>query len=196
MKPVIILFTFFNILAVLQAKDTLTFSPPKIRWALTIAQSAVQDWKKGECVNVEFNNLLQINHSIKAYNFAFDYEIKTDLGFMHWSDKELQKNFIMPKNNLLDCEGKLKYIIGWKIDPFFSACFNTQITDSYKFNKDEKIYTAGFWDPVVSRQSWGFEFSMKDKQYDLTSNLGFSLKQTRADKYTMTTDDRKTKDII
>ena len=89
----------------------------------------------------------------------------------------------------------MKYPLGWKLDPFFSASFTTQLTESFMMVKDEKTASAKFWDPVTSQQDWGFAYSYRQGRDNLESRIGFSLKQVRAHKYTRLTDDRKTKDI-
>ncbi len=90
----------------------------------------------------------------------------------------------------------LKYPAGWIVDPFVSANFRTQITESFSIFKGTKQATAKLWDPVVSMQSFGFAHKLSDsaKRRILTNRIGISLKQTRAERYTAMTDDPKTKE--
>jgi hypothetical protein len=185
------LFTIIDI----HSQDSLSIPTPTIRWSMTLAQSAVRDYRKGENSSIEFNNLFDITQPVKYDRFDFNFNLKADLGFTNISDKLLMKEFLIPKNNLLYGEGKVKYKLGWKIDPFFMASFKTQIVTAYIFNRKEYVESADFWDPVESMQTIGFEYFLVNNELSFTSNFGFTLRQIRAKLFTTMTDDYKTTNI-
>ncbi len=190
-KVLIILISLFGG-SILCCQDTLFIPTPAIRWSMTLAQSAVRDWKKGENSSIEFNNLFDITQLVKYDKLNFSFNLKADLGFTNISDKLLMKEYLVPKNNLLYGEGKVKYSLGWKVDPFFMASFRTQIVTAFIFNKTDYVKSADLWDPVESLETWGFEYSLANNDLNFTSNIGFTLRQVRSKLYNMMTDDYKT----
>lgn len=67
---------------------------------------------------------------------------------------------------------------------------------SFKKCGGDKKVTAEFWDPIISQQSLGFAYSHDFNKNEITSRLGISLKQIRAEDHTRMTDDRATKNIV
>lgn len=182
------LFTTYNSIC----QDSLSFPPPAIRWSITLAQSIIRDWQKGENSSIEFNNLFDIIQLLSFNKIKFSFNIKADIGFTKISDKKLMKEFLIPKNNMLYGEGKVKYCLGWKIDPFFMASFRTQLVTAYIFNRTDYVKSADFWDPVESLETCGFEYSLTNGNINFSSNIGFTLRQVRSKLYNTMTDDYKT----
>ncbi len=170
--------------------------PAVVRWSMSVAQSALDDLTKGESVNIEFDNYFELVDTMGYSDLRAMFDIKTDLGFVLLSDKKLMKEFVIPRNNLFYTEGKLKYTIGWQVDPFFSASFKTQIVTAYKLKVDDYVKSADFWDPVESQETWGFEYCLKKPEFNLVSNIGVSLKQIRSHLYNTLTDDYKTPKVV
>jgi hypothetical protein len=133
--------------------------------------------------------------NINIDTFRLRINLKYAAGLIYKKDNKNGYESLLPTDNSVGGEGVLTYPLGWKIDPYFSSSFITQITESFVLTKYEKRATANFWDPVTSQQAWGFEYSYNDSGNIVLSRLGFSLKQVRAYHYTKLTDDRSTKEI-
>ncbi len=101
----------------------------------------------------------------------------------------------MPTDNEMFGELMVKYPLGFIVDPYFSVNAKTQITESFRVSKNEKLRTAHFRDPITTQQSLGFAFGWKENKDYFNAKIGMALKQIRADNYTSLTDDFKTKEI-
>jgi hypothetical protein len=179
-----------------ELSDIIKFHPADIRWSMALSQSAVNDWKQGEVTQIEFSSSMDLRENIHIDTLLFKFRFQYNVGNLYKDDKKNGMDYYMPTDNNYSLEGVLIYPIGWKLDPYFSASFNTQIVESYKITKNEKIPTAKHWDPVISQQSCGFAYSYKKENDYLLSRLGVSLKQTRTHIFNKLADDRTTKDII
>ena len=120
---------------------------------------------------------------------------KFDLGIIIENNDKYSKSIINPTDNELFGEAILKYPLGWTLDPYVSAAFRTQVTESFYLQKDMLSRKAKFWDPVTSMQAFGFSFYSKSGRDKIGLRSGFSMKQIRAYFHTALTDDRKTKEI-
>ncbi len=167
------------------------------RISLTASQTMADDWKRGEMRTIEMSNSFDTRQQFRIDTLRVSLSFKYAIGVIYEKSNSHSTTLILPTDNILSGEAVLKYPIGWKLDPFFSASFNTQLTESFKKIKDQKKGTAKLWDPVISFQSWGFAYLVKGSAKDkLESRLGFSLKQIRTTQYPALADDRKTRDIV
>ncbi|MFH1050394.1 MAG: hypothetical protein V1779_05610 [bacterium] len=183
--------------------QSVTFHPYDLRVSMAVSQTAVNDWKQGEVVafegssawdfrkNVSFDFSDNMSNDSLVFRFRFNFAA----GMLYKSDKKNKYDYFLPTDNIFGSEGVLVYPLGWKLDPFFSASFFSQIVPSFVVFKGEEQMTAKCWDPVTSQQTWGFEYLLSDTLKVITSRIGFSLKQIRAYDHTQMTDDRKTLDI-
>ena len=105
---------------------------------------------------------------------------------------KINTKYVIPTDNEIFGEAMIKYPMGWKIDPFVSSSIKTQLTESFIVNKGVTTATAKLWDPVTSMQSIGFTYSYLFNKSQITSRIGVSLKQIRANRFTQLTDDFKT----
>ncbi|MFH1051522.1 MAG: hypothetical protein V1779_11405 [bacterium] len=180
-----------------------TFHPYDFRVSMAVSQSAVNDWKQGEVVAFEGNSAwdfrknvsLDFSENLKNDSLIFRFRFYFASGMLYKSDKKNKNEFWLPTDNIFGSEGVLVYPLGWKLDPFFSVSFFSQIVPSFVVVKGEQQMTAKCWDPVTSQQTWGFEYSLTETTKLITSRFGISLKQIRAYDHTQMTDDRKTLDI-
>lgn len=161
-----------------------------------ISQSQLRDWKTGEKTNVEFGFDLDLNEEL-LIDSTFIFKITNDSEYSLFYDRTDDLEIYFPTKNNLYVEGKLIYPFGWVLDPYVSASGQTQITDMYKYQKDRRIPTAKFWDPITSLQSSGFTFKIPiDSVNSTVFNLATTLRQIRTTDYTFLADDRKTLDIV
>ena len=172
------------------------FPNKDIRFSVSASQSATDDWKQGKVQSLTTNSALDYKQVILIDTLKLKFQFKSSIGVKYTNTEKKETETFLPTDNKLFSEGVLTYPVGWKVDPFISASFSTQLTESFRMLKDDKVRTAMLWDPVTSQQSFGFEKSYKGKKNSIGSNLGISLKPIRSHYYTKTTDDRKTKDIV
>ncbi|MCX7880556.1 MAG: DUF3078 domain-containing protein [Ignavibacteria bacterium] len=167
---------------------------PSPRFTFTFSQSIVDDWKQGEAVIFELNHSFSFKKDFRIDTFVFTPNFRYAIGVQYTNLTSQRVNYVVPTDNELFAEGMLKYPAGWIVDPFVSANFRTQLTESFSVSKGVKRATAKLWDPVVSMQSFGFAHSIADsgKRKVLTNRVGVSFKQTRAEIYTQMTDDPRT----
>ena len=162
------------------------------RIALSASQSVVKDWMQGEIQAFEINHSLESKYTIKIDTFMLSFLLKYSIGVQHFKNMAKGISYVLPTDNEISGESVLKYPLGWKADPFFSASLRTKITESFLVLNNELKPSVNFWDPVSSIESFGFSYCIN---LNISSRLGFSLKQIRANHYTQITDDPKTFDI-
>jgi hypothetical protein len=156
----------------------------------------VDDWNEGRAVVFELNHGFSFKKDFRIDTLIFTPTFRYAIGVQYTNLTSQGVNYVVPTDNELFAEGLLKYPAGWVVDPFISANFRTQLTESFAVVKGEKRPTAKFWDPVVSMETFGFAHTISDssKRRILTNRVGVSLKQTRAEHYTSMTDDPRTKE--
>lgn len=168
-----------------------------INLAVFLSESSVDDWKTGAVHSLEFSNSSEFISIISYSNFYTNIKIKALSGVRYEYIEDKNFKDIIPTDNSITSEGTLKYKLGWKIDPFFTTTTNTQITESFKRQINTKIRTAKTRDPITLQHTLGFTYNIfKKKNQYIDACIGLSLKQIRAEKYTLLTDDRTTRNII
>jgi hypothetical protein len=163
--------------------------------SLTFSQTSIEDWKQGRRQSFEINSMLNYNYDFEIDTISFDFTTRLNLGYIMENGDRVQNDAVRPSMNAAFAELIVKYPIGWTLDPYISGSISTQITESF-IAMQELRRTAKWWDPVTSQESIGFAYTYKKDKNKLTSRIGLSLKQIRADKHTMLTDDRMTRDIV
>ncbi|MGC8749173.1 MAG: DUF3078 domain-containing protein [Candidatus Kapaibacteriota bacterium] len=166
------------------------------RVGFSFSQSLVDDWKQGKAIVFELNHSFAFKKDFRIDTLIFTPNFRYAIGVQYTNLTAQKLNYIVPTDNEIFAEGLLKYPAGWVVDPFVSANFRTQMTESFTVVKGDRRPTAKFWDPVVSMESFGFAHTLSDSERRriLTNRLGISLKQIRAENYTTMTDDPRTKE--
>jgi len=168
---------------------------PQTQLSLSFSQTAVEDWKQGKRQTFEINNSLDSKIKLSIDTLDCQLNIKYDIGLLLDKSEKNEKDFVLPTNNNLFGEIMLKYPMKWELDPYISASFRTQLTESFRISKNILVRTANFWDPVTSQQAIGFSYKHKLNRDFVNFRLGISTKQLGALNHTQMTDDRTTKDI-
>ena len=163
--------------------------------SIFISQSQLRDWKTGENTNIEFGVDLDIDKEF-LIDSTIIFKLSNDTEYSIYFNKSEKLEVYYPTKNNLFLEGKIIYPFGWVLDPFISASGQTQITDMYKYQGENRVQSAKLWDPVTSIQSSGFTFKVPiDSSNTTTFNLATTLRQIRSSEFTTLSDDRETKDI-
>ncbi len=138
----------------------------------------MDDWNEGRAVVFELNHGFSFKKDFRIDTLIFTPTFRYAIGVQYTNLTSQGVNYVVPTDNELFAEGLLKYPAGWVVDPFISANFRTQLTESFAVVKGEKRPTAKFWDPVVSMETFGFAHTISDssKRRILTNRVGVSLK--------------------
>lgn len=154
-----------------------------------------EDWKQGRRQALEVATGIDSKNEFEIDTIQIDMNFRFKLGLILENGDKVPEEIIRPTDNELFFESMLKYPLGWTLDPYISTTVLTQITESFRISSGAPARTAKFRDPITTQESLGFAYTFKDNKNKLTSRLGFSLKQIRADKHTSQTDDRMTTEI-
>ena len=162
-----------------------------------ISSATVDDWKIGEYKSFEFSNSTDIYSKFIVQDLSVNYRLKYAIGLKYEHNNKTKFNDYLPTDNYINGEVIAKYNIGWKIDPYFSLTTNTQLTESFLVNNGNKIASSNFRDPITVQEGLGFAYViLSSYSKKLEINFGINYKQIRAEKFTLLTDDRMTKDIV
>ncbi len=170
----------------------------QVNWSVSFAQSAVSDYRTGDKQNLEIITSFDITESIDLSLISLIMKGRFRLGVQQETTEESE--WVLPTDNDLFMEGIILLPLRWKADPYFATSFQTQITESFRirssFISDDYLERTGnLWDPVKTRQGLGFWFRDRGDFGTFGTRIGVSLSQDRANKYTRTTDDFKTRDV-
>ena len=80
----------------------------------------------------------------------------------------------------------------WSVDPYLALGLQTTPTESFRYNRGEKERLAKFWDPVITTESIGATWGVREPSYALSLRLGIAMEQIRAALHTVRTDDPAT----
>lgn len=161
--------------------------------SIAISQTYNNDLQSGErkafdcCVTLSGTSL----DSLFALNNILSYRFNLGVLFEK-SNKYEGTRFIITDNDLY-LENICKYPFNWTLDPYLSISMRTQITEATKFISNKAIKTAKLMDPVTYQETTGWAYAYNDSFNRAELRLGLSLQQIQSHKYTLLTDDYKTK---
>lgn len=176
-----------------QSTDKLT----TLNLSLFFTQSMNDNWKMGKYEALELSSTNEIVIKFKLTDiFEISSRNKVAIGCKYEYFENTKNSVILPTDNLLQTETTIKYIIGWKIDPYISFNLNSQITESFRKMQNTKIPTSNFRDPITTQEGIGFASRLiYDKNTRIDVSFGATTKQIRAERYTLLTDNKQTKVI-
>ncbi len=150
-------------------------SPPKSSWKkeavsnFNFSNSSYRDWKAGgedaTTWTLKFQGFIEKDWNKKNWKTA------GKLGFgMTKSDKDFRKSL-----DEIFLESIGSYKLTKLLNPYISASLQSQFSKGYKYTDSSQAVISNFWDPGYLIQSAGLGL----KPYEqLTTRLGFSLKET------------------
>jgi hypothetical protein len=169
-----------------------SFSFSQSRFNLNVSQSYSDDWQTGKMHSVEISSNGDFRFKCKIDTLDASLNIRYAVGAAYDKPSDSANAYSRPTDNDLFTELVVKYPLGWKMDPYISFSGQTQIMEAFKYSRGNVIKTANFRDPVTTIESLGFAFGHSKGKEFVSSRIGLSLKQTRADKYTQMSDDPTT----
>ena len=123
-----------------------------------VSQASSENWKTGRKSFWEVGAGFDLRETGRIDTLILDLRIKIASGFRLEQNQDLGKEFIIPTDNELFGEMVLKYPLGWALDPYISASFDTQPTVSFRLAQDKLLQSGKFMDPITGTQSLGFAF--------------------------------------
>lgn len=187
------MFCFYPISLYTQPREKLA----TVNLSLFFTQSINDDWKMGKYEALEFSSSNELIFKIKLFDKIFiESKNRIAIGCKYEFFENTKFSDILPTDNLVLSEMTIKYIIGWKIDPYISFNLNSQITESFRKIQNSKMPTANFRDPITTQEGIGFASKLfQDKDTRIETSFGATTKQIRAERYTLLTDNKQTKEI-
>ncbi|MBL7997823.1 MAG: DUF481 domain-containing protein [Candidatus Kapabacteria bacterium] len=162
---------------------------------LSLSQQQVNDWKEGDKTVLDLKSSFRITSQLSSSFFTLNASVGGKLGITRDNSIDTIHVWYKTTDNDLNGEAKLTFPLGFAVDPFISASFKTQITESQRLVKSFIQRTANLWDPVTSDQSMGFTYRLSDKSGFMSLRSGVALQQIRAAESTTLTDNPKTPKI-
>ena len=163
------------------------------RFNTTISQGYMDDWRMGKKLSGEAGSMVELNTKFKIDTLNIQFIGRTSIGYLLEDSDQRQNAISVPTMNELFLETTLRLPIGWVVDPYFTSTNSTQIVKAYRYNKDVKTATATFRDPAITVQTLGMMHSYKINNFDyISSKIGLSLRQVRAEKFRQQSDDYTT----
>lgn len=163
--------------------------------SFSASQSYNNDLQSGERNAFDVSANLSAKYMFPIFDFQNAFNYKICAGALFEKSDKTKKECVTPTENEFYFEDILKYPLNWNLDPYCSFNLRTSITEAIKFSGTKKIVSANFWDPVNTQESAGLAYGYKDSLSRLEVRVGLSLQQIRAEKYTSTTDDSKTRNV-
>ena len=159
-------FLWFFILPLELSANFIKFVHNDFRFSLTGSQSAFENWNQGKTNSLTANSSFDIKQEILIDTINLKIQFEADFGVKYLKDEN--QATLLPTENRLLGEVLLTYPAGWQVDPFVSASFSTQLTESFRMLNGKKVRTAHFGDPVTSQQSLGFAKSFKREKTNIS----------------------------
>ncbi len=192
MKCLLIFFTIIN-----SFLPIYSFSQTVLRTNVTMAQGYMDDWRLGKKLSGEVGTMFELNSKFKIDTLSVQFVGRTSLGFLFEDSDQRLNSIFVPTLNEVFLETTLRLPVGWVVDPYFTSTNSTQLVRAYRYNKDIRSASATYRDPAITVQTLGMMHSFKLNQFDyISSKIGLSLRQVRADEFRQQTDDFTTFGIV
>ncbi len=156
---------------------------------LTIAQSSNYDWQQGEKSLLDIKSSFRNSSTVTFPYLSVRSSIRAILGVLSEKNESYEESLVHTTDNELFGEVVLTVPLGWKVDPYISSNFKTQITESHRVQNQSLIRLSKFWDPVISQQAMGLTYGLSGKVLCFSIRSGANLQQIRTQDYTALTDD-------
>lgn len=187
MKQFLIIF-FVSVTILFSNQDSV-----KSKWdykgvtGLSINQVALSNWTQGGDNAIAWTLQGNFGANYTGEKWTFRNDLKLSFGMTKLGSDEFKTN-----DNEIYNETVLSYLIGFKLNPFFSNSIRTVISKGYDYKKKDRPQIAEFFDPGYIVQSLGYEY-MPVKNF--STRLGIAIQEVFTNKFTYYTDDPKTPEV-
>ncbi len=153
--------------------------------ALSFLQSSSSDWSAGPQNFIAAKVAVRERIPDTLGPLRIVSTLTLDLGIRQTDDSDDVP--VRVGENEMFGESRWTWPCGWSMDPYVCASFRTPITESFLY-APVFMRTGNMWDPVVSFESTGLQYTHCVPDAVLTARAGLALKQTRAHDNTLLTD--------
>jgi hypothetical protein len=168
-------------------KDSLSSWTNTLSAKLNLSQAGFSNWKSGGENSLTWVSVLDGKFIYRDPKIDFRTQSVFSYGQTKQGSAKFRKN-----DDLIDISSVVSYLLGFKMDPYFSVTTRTQFDYGRQYIGDSAIEISNFFDPGYLTQNLGFQY-LHGTVFDV--RVGFSLKQTFSRKFTHFTDDPKTEEI-
>jgi hypothetical protein len=168
-------------------KDSIPSWKNTLSAKLNLSQTGFSNWKSGGENSLTWVSILDGKFIYRNPKIDFRTQTAFSYGQIKQGDLEFRKS-----TDLMDISLVLSYLIGFKVDPYFSITGRTQFDNGYQYIGDSAVEISNFFDPGYVTQNIGFQY-LYGTVFDV--RIGFSLKETFSRKFNHFTDDPKTEKI-
>jgi len=168
-------------------KDTVIGWTNSLTMKLNLSQAGFSNWKSGGENSLAWVSIIDGKFIYQEPKIDWRTQTKFSYGQTKQGDSKFKKN-----DDIIDVSSVISYLLGFKVDPYFSVTMRTQFDKGYNYIGDSAVHISGFFDPGYITQNVGFQY-LYGTIFDI--RMGFSLKETYSKKFTNFTDDVSTKEI-
>ncbi len=154
---------------------------------LNLSQAGFSNWKSGGENSFTWVGIIEGKYIYRDSIVDWRTQHKFSYGQNKQGSNSFRKN-----EDIIDFSSVFSYLLGLKIDPYFSITLRTQFDKGYTYSGDKATEISNFFDPGYVTQNVGFQYVYNTK-FDI--RMGFSVKETYTRKFTKYSDDPKTSDI-
>lgn len=161
---------------------------------LSLSQSLSSNWTGGGQDYVALNSSVRASHGMAFDSARVTLNLNLRFGATYVDDTASDEPLRIADNDAF-AEVVAAYSLSWKMNPFAAFSARTPITESFQRNGRVKTRSASFWDPVTTSQSVGFSCEDRWLSQWVSTRLGLSVVEIRANRHRATTNDPKTPEL-
>jgi hypothetical protein len=151
---------------------------------LNLSQAGFSNWKSGGENSLTWVSIIDGKFIYRQSDIDWRTQSKFSYGQTKQGKSKFKKN-----DDIIDMSSVVSYLLGFKVDPYFSISLRTQFDKGYNYVGDTAVQVSNFFDPGYITQNVGFQY-LYGTIFDM--RLGFSLKETYSRKFTNYTDNLET----
>ena len=183
------LFIFISSVSIYAQKDTSVVAGwiPKAITGFNVSQLALSNWTQGGENSLTWTITGNLGYDYKSNSWNFTNGLKIAYGRTKLGGQGFRTN-----DNEFYLESVLSKKIDWAIAPYLSNIVQTTIAPGYKYDNNQSIEIANFFDPGYVTQSVGFTY---DKLSSFKTRLGLGVKETFTNRHRQYSDDPSTQKV-
>ena len=155
---------------------------PKGVVSLNLSQIALENWVQGGDNSLSFTSLANFGLIYYDKKWELRNQLKVAYGRTKTGDK------YVTNDNELRLTSILMHNLGWKVNPYFSNEFRTQLANGFDYKVEPAVQISAFFDPGYITQALGFVYTQKL----ITTRLGIALQETFTKEFNSYSDDPET----
>jgi hypothetical protein len=184
-KVLSFIFLLFSNTIVLISQTQISFST---------SQSVGRNFQQGDQIAIGVNFGVNTRQRFEIDTLQIQFDLRANAGYLY---TELDTTaYLLPTQNDIFSEVIFTYPVSEYMNPFISGNLTSTPLVGFIMRGRDMVSTTQFRDPITTTQNTGLSYTHIKGRSNFTTRFGYTLRQIRASKHTMTTDDRTTPDII